>query len=77
MDLVHRLGGTIALSADGVESQIELPTRRPQLVQPVVDALRKEGYLLLSVTPARQSLEELFMDAILTGGQFTPHEPED
>jgi ABC-2 type transport system ATP-binding protein len=74
VDLVQRLGGTISLSPDGVESCIELPTRRPQLVQPVVDALRHDGYLLLSVTPARQSLEELFMDAIRTGGQFSPRE---
>ena len=42
MDLIHRLGGTVALTPDGVESHIELPTRRPQLVQPVVDALRQE-----------------------------------
>ncbi len=77
VDLVQRLGGTISLSADGVESCIALPTRRPQLVQPVVDALRHESYLLLSVTPARQSLEELFMDAIRTGGQFSPRETGD
>jgi ABC-2 type transport system ATP-binding protein len=77
MDLIQRLGGSITLSLDGVESRIELPTRRPQLVQPVIDALRHEGYLLLSVTPARQSLEDLFMDAIRTGGQFTTHETGD
>ena len=70
MDLVQRLGGTVHLTPDAVESRIELPTRRPQLVQPVVDALRHEGYLLLSVAPARQSLEDLFMEAIRTGGQF-------
>ncbi len=77
MDLIHRLGGTVALTPDGVESHIELPTRRPQLVQPVVDALRQDGYLLLSVAPARQSLEELFMEAIRTGGQFKTREPGD
>ncbi len=76
-DLVQRLGGTVSLTPDGVESRIELPTRRPQLVQPVVDALRHEGYLLLSVTPARQSLEELFMEAIRTGGEFHPRETGD
>ncbi len=77
MDLVQRLGGTVVPSPDGVESCIDLPTRRPQLVQPVVDALRHEGYLLLSVAPARQSLEDLFMEAIRTGGQFIPREPGD
>ena len=77
MDLVQRLGGTVFLTPDGVESRIDLPTRRPQLVQPVVDALRHEGYLLLSVAPARQSLEDLFMEAIRTGGQFKIHETGD
>ena len=77
MDLVQRLGGTVALTPDRVESLIELPTRRPQLVQPVVDALRHEGYLLLSVAPARQSLEDLFMEAIRTGGQFKTRETGD
>ncbi len=77
MDLVERLGGSVALSPDGIESRIGLPTRRPQLVQPVVDALRHEGYLLLSVAPARQSLEELFMEAIRTGGEFVPRESND
>lgn len=74
MDLVQRLGGTVFLTPDGMESRIDLPTRRPQLVQPVVDALRHEGYLLLSVAPARQSLEELFMEAIRTGGRFQTRE---
>ena len=77
MDLVQRLGGTITLSQDGLESRIELPTRRPQLVQPVVDALRRDGWLLLAVIPARQSLEELFMEAIRTGGQFNSMETGD
>lgn len=68
VDLVERLGGTMNLSGDRLESRIHLPTRRPHLVQPVVDAVRHQGYLLLSVTPARQSLEELFIEAIRTGG---------
>ena len=77
LDLVQRLGGTIALAPDQRESHIELPTRRPQLVQPVIDALRQEGYLLLSVAPARQSLEDLFLEAIRSGGQFKNREPGD
>ena len=77
MDLVQRLGGTITLNQDGLESRIELPTRRPQLVQPVVDALRRDGWLLLAVIPARQSLEELFMEAIRTGGKFKTMETGD
>lgn len=77
LDLVQRLGGTVALGPDAAESRIDLPTRRPQLVQPVIDALRQEGYLLLSVAPARQSLEDLFLEAIRSGGQFTQREPGD
>lgn len=70
LDLVTRLGGTLTLSVDRMESRIQLPTRRPHLVQPVVDAVRHRGYLLLSVTPARQSLEDLFIETIRAGGNF-------
>lgn len=67
VELVSRLGGGVTLSPDGVETRILLPTRRPHVVQPVVDAVRRHGYLLVSVTPARQSLEELFLEAIRGG----------
>lgn len=67
-EVVTRLGGTVALSPDRQESHIHLPTRRPHLVQPVVDVVRRRGYLLLSVAPARQSLEELFLEAMRGGG---------
>jgi hypothetical protein len=37
------------------------------LIQPVVDAVRQRGYLIISVAPARQSLEELFLEAMRAG----------
>lgn len=64
--LVQQLGGTLTL--DGAETQVSIPTRRPQLIQPVVDAARQRGYLIISVAPARQSLEELFLEAMRSGG---------
>ena len=64
--LVETLGGTLTVDASG-ETLMVIPTRRPQLVQPVVDEIRKRGHLLVSVAPARQSLEELFMEAVRAG----------
>lgn len=63
--LVQQLGGTVR-QEDG-ETMVNIPTRRPQLIQPVVDAVRQRGYLIISVAPARQSLEELFLEALRTG----------
>jgi hypothetical protein len=39
------------------------------LIQPVIDAVRQRGYLIISVAPARQSLEELFLEAMQMGGR--------
>lgn len=65
--LVETLGGTVALNANGSESHITIPTRRPHLIQPVVDEVRRRSYLIISVAPARQSLEELFLAAMSMG----------
>lgn len=67
--LVQQLGGTVRLE-DG-ETMVNIPTRRPHLIQPVVDAVRQRGYLIISVAPARQSLEELFLEALRTGRSNT------
>jgi ABC-2 type transport system ATP-binding protein len=63
--LVQQLGGTLRL--DGTETQVNIPTRRPHVIQPVVDVVRQRGYLIISVAPARQSLEELFLEAMRAG----------
>lgn len=65
VDLVKQLGGTLTL--EGAETHVNIPTRRPHLIQPVVDAVRQRGYLIISVAPARQSLEELFLEAMRVG----------
>lgn len=67
--LVQQLGGTIRL--EGTGTQVNIPTRRPHLIQPVVDAVRQRGYLIISVAPARQSLEELFLEALRSGRNHT------
>ncbi len=64
-DLVKQLGGRLFL--EGSETHVNIPTRRPHLIQPVVDAVRQRGYLIISVAPARQSLEELFLEAVRVG----------
>lgn len=64
-ELLQHLGGTLRVE-DG-ETLVHIPTRRPHLIQPVVDAVRQRGYLIISVAPARQSLEELFLEAMRPG----------
>jgi ABC-2 type transport system ATP-binding protein len=65
VDLVQQLGGTLCVT--GAETEVNIPTRRPHLIQPVIDAVRQRGYLIISVAPARQSLEELFLEAMQMG----------
>jgi ABC-2 type transport system ATP-binding protein len=65
VELVEQLGGTLCVTGD--ETEVNIPTRRPHLIQPVIDAVRERGYLIISVAPARQSLEELFLEAMQMG----------
>ncbi len=65
--LVETLGGKTSFDETHRKSVITLPTRRPHLIQPIIDEIRRHGYLLISVAPARQSLEELFLEAIRAG----------
>jgi ABC-2 type transport system ATP-binding protein len=66
VDLVHQLGGELAMDPESGVTRITIPTRRPHLIQPVVDEIRRRGHLLISASPARQSLEELFLEAVTT-----------
>lgn len=68
LTVVKTLGGTVALTPERGHTVISIPTSRPQVIQPVIDELRRLGRVIESVTPARQTLEELFMDVVLTGG---------
>lgn len=45
-------------------STLVLPDDDAGAVQKVIDRLRKEGRVILSVTPVRESLEDLFMRAV-------------
>ena len=67
--VARTLGGTVALTPDHTQTIITIPTSRPQVVQPVIDEIRKLGAVIESVNPARQTLEELFLDVVLSGGQ--------
>jgi ABC-2 type transport system ATP-binding protein len=66
-DLVETLGGSITCAPGAQESEVNIPTRRAHIIQPVVDEVRRRGYLIISVNPARQSLEELFLEAVIPG----------
>jgi len=61
--------------ADGTWVELERGTLRlgtsdPAVVQPLVDAIRRERRLLRRLEPVRPSLEDLFMEAVggITGG---------
>lgn len=53
---------------------VRLRTVDAALVQPVIDALRRDGLMIASVRPVRPSLEDLFMQAVTdpTTGEALP-----
>ncbi len=78
LTLVRSLGGTLALTPDGQQTIIAIPTSRSQVVQPVIDEIRSSGVTINSITPVVQSLEELFLDTMLSDGKapLRPVQPE-
>ena len=66
--------------ANGTWVEVEGPTVRvgttdPVQIQPVLDALRAAGLTLRRMLPVRQSLEDLFMEAVtdpVTGQAMMP-----
>lgn len=56
-------GLRIAGTANGATTLVQ-PTDDADAVQGVIDRLRGEGRVVLSVTPVRESLEDLFMRAV-------------
>ena len=74
--LAMSLGGSVALNPEHTHTVITIPSGRPQVVQPLIDEIRKLGAVIESVTPARQTLEELFLDVVLTGGQKNAQQPQ-
>jgi ABC-2 type transport system ATP-binding protein len=69
VNLVRSLGGTLALTPDGQQTLVAIPTSRSQVVQPVIDEIRRSGITIVSISPVHQTLEELFMDTVLTNGK--------
>lgn len=51
---------------------LELPSVEPTDAQPLIDLLRSHGVTLVSARPVRQSLEDLFIDAMRESGDATP-----
>ena len=54
---------------------VQIGTTDPAEVQPVLDALRAAGLTIRRVQPVRQTLEDLFMEAVTdptTGQALTP-----
>jgi ABC-2 type transport system ATP-binding protein len=63
-ELVEALGGSISLPVGTTTTSIIIPTSRPQVVQPVLDELRRGGHIITSLTPQKQSLEEFFLHTV-------------
>lgn len=60
--------------SDGLaaSTMLELPTSDPLEAQPFLDGLRSRGVTVVSARPVRQSLEDLFLDAMRESGDATP-----
>jgi hypothetical protein len=52
-----------------MQTRIAIPTSRSQVVQPVIDEIRKSGLTIASIIPINQTLEELFLDTVLANGK--------
>lgn len=76
LPLAQSLGGNLALAPDAFHTLVTIPSRRPQVVQPLIDEIRSFGFVIESVVPARQSLEDLFLDTVLTGRAVPPRLPQ-
>ncbi|MGI8604594.1 MAG: ABC transporter ATP-binding protein [Verrucomicrobiales bacterium] len=72
-ELVDALDGTIVFDAGKGATVISLPTTRPQLMQPVVDELRRFGITIGAILPLRQSLEDYFIGVVGSGQAVLPH----
>lgn len=73
LNLTDHRGEPIQLSVSG--SSLRLSTSDPVTIQPVLDALRSKGLVIRSIRPTRDSLEDLFMKAVIdpeTGRELKP-----
>ena len=51
-------------AADGEACRFTVPGDDPQVLQPIIDRLRREARTIVAVVPVRESLEDLFMRAV-------------
>jgi ABC-2 type transport system ATP-binding protein len=72
LELVDTLGGSIAFEPGKGATVIKLPTARSQLMQPVIDELRRFGITIDAIVPIRQSLEDYFIDVVKPPPPLSP-----
>ncbi|MDG1837442.1 MAG: ABC transporter ATP-binding protein [Phycisphaerales bacterium] len=60
---------------DGEIRRVTLPGASPEDTQPLIDRIRNEGGVIMSVTEIRESLEDLFMRALELAGDAHGHAP--
>ncbi len=63
-ELVETLGGSFAYDESRNHTVITLATERPQLMQPVIDELRRYGMTIDAILPKRQTLEDYFIGVV-------------
>jgi ABC-2 type transport system ATP-binding protein len=62
------IAGEAGLSGRIVQGVLIVPTAEPAAIQPLLDKLRARGRVIAAVRPVRPSLEDLFMEAVSSGG---------
>ena len=68
-------GGEKSVSLEFAATTLNVGVIDPELIQPVIDALRAAGLTIRRLQPFRQTLESLFMETVtdpLTGQAMTP-----
>ena len=63
------------ITIDGAIRSITLPGASAEDAQPLIDLIRREGGVIMSVSEVRESLEDLFMRALELAGDKHGHAP--
>ena len=75
-DHLIKVNDSVSISPlEGNRSRVSIIGAEPEPAQPLIDALRQAGVMILSVRPMRESLEDLFIRAVhdpTTGKAFKP-----
>lgn len=62
------IAGEAGLAGRIEQGVLIVPTAEPATIQPLLDKLRARGRVIAAVRPVRPSLEDLFMEAVSSGG---------